>query len=427
MIDDQIKKLNIFLFYVLLFVSFFMSGNNYLSIIIFQSIFFTSISLSYKDELIKFFNIKNKINIIGLILIICTLTISYFFSPIRQISGLHNSFNGMLIRFLATLSHILFFISFLIFVKKNILDFSLFLKFLIHIFFFYTFLWLIQLQFDLRFIGIDLFDGDIRHVGYLFTFFIATFMAQYAWIILKRKNLKEEFIIKALLLIGLSLFFTYIGGRGAFLSLIICLIILVTLIRKHNSSLVRVFLSNILIIGFLSVFLSVAITKLNLIYDLELKNTGQYEVLKSKLTNSQNFSTGRIYIWNKVLQNNTNPIFGMGPNSYLHIKDNDRKLTEIGAIQPHNIFLQLYLEWGLTGTLLIFVFLLMKFKTLRINCFNKKYNQINIISISACAGLLFHSLFDGTLFYSQTVLLFIIFIILGSYKNNLNTIPHANK
>ena len=107
----------------------------------------------------------------------------------------------------------------------------------------------------------------------------------------------------------------------------------------------------------------------------------------------------------------------MGPNSYLHIKDNDKKLTRIGAIQPHNIFLQLYLEWGLTGTLLIFVFLLMKLKTLNMNCFNnKRINQINIISISACAGLLFHSLFDGTLFYSQTVLLFIVFIILGSYK-----------
>ena len=106
----------------------------------------------------------------------------------------------------------------------------------------------------------------------------------------------------------------------------------------------------------------------------------------------------------------------MGPNSYLHIKDNDEKLMDIGAIQPHNIFLQLYLEWGFTGTFLILLFLLIKLKNSSLNCYNSKYNQSNIISLSACTGLLFHSLSDGTLFYSLTVLLFIIFLALGSYK-----------
>ena len=417
MINNQIKKFNIFLFYVLLFVSFFLNGNNYLAIIIFQSIFFASVTLSYKDELIKFFNIKNNKNIIGLILIISSLTISYFFSPIRQITGSHNYYDGMLTRYIAMLSHILFFLSFLIFVKKNILDFSLFLKFLILIFFLYSFLWLMSLHIDLRFFGIDLFDDNLRHVGYLFTFFISIFVSQYAWIILKGKNIKEEFLIKTLLFISLSFFFTFIGGRGALLSLIFCLIILVTLLRKNNRLLVKVFLSNILIIGFLSVIFSISLSKINSSY-IEIKGVNQHKLLMAKLTNTFNFSSHRIYIWEKVLLNNTTPVFGMGPNSFLHLRDNDRMLErgDIRAIQPHNIFLQHYLEWGIAGTFLIIIFLFMKLKTLGNNFYKTNYHQINIISTSVCAGLLFHSLFDGTLFYSQTVLLFIVFIILGSYK-----------
>ena len=66
----------------------------------------------------------------------------------------------------------------------------------------------------------------------------------------------------------------------------------------------------------------------------------------------------------------------------------------------------------------------MKLKTICENFLNKNYSQVDIISITVCVGLLFHSLVDGTLFYSQTVLLFIIFLILGSYKNNLDT-THA--
>ena len=410
------KIIPIFLFYSLVIVSFFLNGNDYLPIILFQSIFFISIVCFFKNDLFLYIKSKKLIHIVGFFLIISSLSASYFLSPIRTINGLHNGFDGMLIRYLATISHLLFYFSFLIFVKKEILDFSRLIKFLFIIFFLYSFLWLMSSRIDLRFMGIDLFDDNVRHVGYLFTFFISTFLAQYAWIILKGRNIKEEFKIKALLFVGLVLFFIFIGGRGALLSLIICIILLVTLIGKHNPSQVKVFLSNILIIGFASVLFSISISKLNSSYNFELKGIGQHELLNERLTNSHNFTSHRIYIWNKVLLNNKNPILGMGPNSYLHIKDNDKKLIGIGAIQPHNIFLQLYLEWGFTGTFLILLFLLMKLKTSSLNCYNTKYNQSNIISLSACAGLIFHSLFDGTLFYSQTVLLFIIFLALGSYK-----------
>ena len=273
---------------------------------------------------------------------------------------------------------------------------------------------------DLRFMGIDLFDDNVRHVGYLFTFFISLFMAQYAWIILKRKNKKEGFLVKTVLFLSLSIFFTFIGGRAALLSLIICIIILVTLIRKYNPSLVKDFLLNIMIIGFLSVIFSICLSQINSSY-VDIKAVNEHELLMAQLTNTNNFSTHRIYIWDKILSNNKKPFLGMGPNSYLHIRDNDKELVRINAIQPHNIFLQLYLEWGLIGTFLIFVFLFMKLKNLSNNLLNNNYNQINIISVSVCAGLFFHSFVDGTLFYSQTLLLFIIFLVFGSY-NNINNL-----
>ena len=251
-------------------------------------------------------------------------------------------------------------------------------------------------------------------------------MAQYAWIISKRKNIKEEFLVKTILFLSLSLYFTFIGGRGALLSMIICLIVLVTLLRKSNPSQVKVYLSNILIIGFLSVIFSISLSQINSRY-VEIKGVGQHKLLKTQLTNIYNFSSNRIYIWKKVLLNNYKPIIGMGPNSYLHIRDNDKELTNLRAIQPHNIFLQLYLEWGLSGTFFLFIFLFKKLKTLNVNFYSSNYNQINIISVSACAGLFFHSLFDGTLFYSQTVLLFIIFLVFGCNNNNLGKVAIYKK
>lgn len=412
------KIIPIFLFYSLVIVSFFLNGNDYLPIILFQSIFFISIVCFFKNDLFIYIKSKKLIHIVGFFLIITSLSASYFLSPIRTINGLHNGFDGMLIRYLATISHLLFYFSFLIFVKKEILDFSRLIKFFFIIFFLYSFLWLMSSRIDLRFMGIDLFDDNVRHVGYLFTFFISLFMAQYAWIISKRKNIKEEFLVKTILFLSLSLYFTFIGGRGALLSMIICLIVLVTLLRKSNPSQVKIYLSNILIIGILSVIFSISLSQINSRY-VEIKGVGQHKLLKTQLTNIYNFSSNRFYIWKKVLLNNYKPIIGMGPNSYLHIRDNDKELTKIRAIQPHNIFLQLYLEWGLSGTFFLFIFLFKKLKTLNVNFYSSNYNQINIISVSACAGLFFHSLFDGTLFYSQTVLLFIIFLVFGCNNNNL--------
>ena len=420
------KIIPIFLFYTLLIVSFFLNGNDYLPIIFFQSIFFISIVCFFKNDLFLYIKSKKLIHILGFFLIISSLSASYFLSPIRTINGLHNAFNGMLIRYLATISHLLFFFSFLILVKKEILDFSRLIKFLFIIFFLYSFLWLMSSRIDLRFMGIDLFDGNLRHVGYLFTFFISLFMAQYAWIILKEKNKKEGFLVKIVLFLSLSLFFTFIGGRGALLSLIICLIILVTLLRKSNPSQVKIYLSNMLIIGFLSVIFSISLSQINSRY-YEIKGVDQHKLLMTQFTNINNFSSHRIYIWKNVLLNNDKPIIGMGPNSYLHIRDNDKDLTKIRAIQPHNIFFQLYLEWGLIGTFLIFIFLFRKLKTLNVNFYSHNHNQINIISVSACAGLFFHSLFDGTLFYSQTLLLFIIFLVFGSYNNNLDKVAIHKK
>ena len=421
------KIIPIFLFYTLLIISFFLNGYNYLPIIFFQSIFFISIVCFFKNDLFIYIKSIKLIHILGFFLIISSLSASYFLSPIRTINGLHNAFDGMLIRYLATISHLLFYFSFLIFVKKEILDFSKLIKFLFIIFFLYSFLLLMSSHIDLRFIGIELFDSNVRHVGYLFTFFISLFMAQYAWIISKRKNIKEEFLVKTVLLLSLSLFFTFIGGRGALLSLIICLIILVTLLRKRNPSQVKVYLSNILIIGFISVIFSISFSQINTKH-FKIKGVGhKLNYLKTQLTNTYDFSSGRTYIWKKVLLNNYKPIIGMGPNSYLHIRDNDKELAKKRAIQPHSIFLQLYLEWGLSGTFFLLIFLFKKLKTININLYSNNYNQINIISVSACAGLFFHSLVDGTLFYSQTVLLFIIFLVFGSYGNNLNKVTMHKK
>ena len=68
--------------------------------------------------------------------------------------------------------------------------------------------------------------------------------------------------------------------------------------RKYNSSQVKVFLLNIMIIGFLSVIFSICLSKINSSH-VEIKAVEQHHLLMAQLTNTNNLSSHRIYIWDE--------------------------------------------------------------------------------------------------------------------------------
>lgn len=397
------------LFYLLLFIIFFMSGFNYLSILTFQSLFTLSIFLFYTNELISIVKeVKHK-EIIFFLLAITSISISYFFSPILNINGLHNDYHGMTLRYFSSISQLLFFFSLFVFTKVTFFNFSKLINFLIFSFFLYIFLLITRNYFDHHLIGLDLVNNR-RHLGYYFVFFIAIFMSRFAVVTLKDEKKSKQYLV-SILIIAFTAFFIYVAGRGATLSLFACAVLLLFYIYKKNSLKLLNYLKNLSIILTTSILLSYVLP------NFKIFETNQLEVLLKRTFTTENISSHRFYLWQTVIENNTRPIFGLGPNSFKHLRDNNKKIESIGAIQPHNIFIQFYLEWGIMGIFIICNFLLINLKKIFFNSFTKKdLNGVHIVSLSTLSSMIILSFFDGTFFYSQTLSLIIIFMVTGLYK-----------
>ena len=404
------------LFYTLLFVTFFMSGNNYPYMVFFQLFFIVAMSISYKKEFIGFYKESKFLNKIIYVLIIISISISYFLSPILEIKGLHNELDGMLFRYISSVCHFLFFVSFLVYLKKTSFNFIKFEKSLLIIFTLITFIFLTKNNFPYSLIGLNIFGDNIRHFGYLYTFFLSILMSHIAWYFINKNKIRYGLNLILFSIISFTIFFTFIGGRGAFISIALSILLLIVLLKKENKKLMIDYFKSVLFIISISLFLSSIFSETRFSENL-FDKTNQVGVMKKKLT-LENFDTNRLYIWGQVIKNNDNYFFGLGPNSFKYIKDKDKKLMDTKAIQPHNSILQFYLEWGLLGTFLICIGIFINLKKIYITLFLKKdYSRENLASLSVCSSLICHSFFDGTLFYSQTVLLIIIFMVLGNHKN----------
>lgn len=113
-------------------------------------------------------------------------------------------------------------------------------------------------------------------------------------------------------------------------------------------------------------------------------------------------SSGRLAIWQAAIDAwRVAPWFGHGPNSTVFVLDYPDTID-----QPHNMFLQFLLEWGVVGaTLLSSFLLLMAWQGLRkLPAVFRQGDSDYIVSASVILVLVMNGLTDGPFYHVQTVL-----------------------
>ncbi len=118
---------------------------------------------------------------------------------------------------------------------------------------------------------------------------------------------------------------------------------------------------------------------------------------------------GAFYTWLE------NPILGIGGGNFI-LLDNTISLN-FG--HPHNLFVQLVVEWGITGIILIFMILFMFYQlTLR-------RHGVPIVLFGGCFSLLFNALLSGAFVYPISQILTVFFFSFTFSK--INTIETGVK
>jgi exopolysaccharide production protein ExoQ len=133
--------------------------------------------------------------------------------------------------------------------------------------------------------------------------------------------------------------------------------------------------------------------------------------------------TGRTHIWEVVLSTNTNPLVGVGYESFWlgpraewvweHVRGNIN--------EAHNGYLEIYLNLGLVGLLLVAVFLIASYRTI---CRRMKdSSSLGLQSLTLWTIVLFYNATESSLFNGQ--LLWVIFL-LGAITVTERRVPRAN-
>ncbi len=333
-----------------------------------------------------------------------------------------------------TLVHFLFFLCLLKFSQKPkrlLLGLS---NTLIAIAFCYAMAYLFGHIFNLFPEDINLFRdppgfAHIRHMGYLIAL-----AAMLALVLLVDASQRSYIGTYLFLAVVVNSFLFWLGGRGAILSVIVgvgfyLLLNFTSLLdfAKRGLTVGLVFAAAILISDLFSIYpwngaarvlksfdvITLAVNQSNID---DAKTSGievkQLPIKDSADSIAQNdtkglglmvnkLSTDRIYMW-KISINSLKEraLFGWAGRGFSFIEG------RLYGSQPHNFVFQWLVQWGALGFLaLVFVFT---------RAFYLGYTS-NLaveskIALSTCVSLLVHSLFDGPLFYSQTLFYFLLFV-----------------
>lgn len=274
--------------------------------------------------------------------------------------------------------------------------------------------------FAIEFFSIPDFDGNtwmmdppgnpnIRHTGYQVEATLVFFLAYF----IKKYNLKLPDYINVVFLAILWGFIFWLGGRGSIVSISAsaALIWLVLYIKNLNS---RVFL----LISLCTIFVGIILAEsLSITYWNGLSGIYQRSIIEHSLNSLNELNAKRIDLWVTTWDTVKNsPTFGLGPQGYLSMPN------RIMGVQPHNIFLQFMIEWGVFGSILFLSLLTRAFWAgVKTHILDNK-SDINSFSLAAGAvitTLSIHSLIDGTYYHPQpSVYLAIAFAIwiIPSYK-----------
>lgn len=126
----------------------------------------------------------------------------------------------------------------------------------------------------------------------------------------------------------------------------------------------------------------------------------------------------RVQIWETAIEGiKSSPLIGHGFMSYLFLN----KDYYDGRIIPHahSLYLDMFINIGAIGTVLIMSYFLDYYKKVLRVCFKEKKTRITALILAVTVAALVHGLVDITLFWIQTLPLFIIILSgLGAYENN---------
>nr|WP_246386855.1 O-antigen ligase family protein [Litorivivens lipolytica] len=172
------------------------------------------------------------------------------------------------------------------------------------------------------------------------------------------------------------------GGRGQLLALCFFLLCLAVFSRKilfDRSVLISVLC---FVVGGLLVFC----TDWTYLVDSPLKRTVEFSSVNS-------VSSGRIAIWTEAIQHLERSVFfGFGPDAFLRLP------MKSGPVQPHSFLFQWLLEFGIVGSLALFIAL---YKIVR-HCLRVLRGDDSLAVITAASflsGLVF-ALVDGILYHA---------------------------
>jgi len=230
-------------------------------------------------------------------------------------------------------------------------------------------------------------NNHIRHVGYVAT---ASASIALAFSLYPVKLDVKAIILFLLLLVSATLLF-WTGGRAAVGSIILVFAFMVFYLA-FTGNLGRSRLS----ITFLLLISSFILAEQLKVFDWN-GIMGQL----SRTVNSENVNsvtTGRLGVWQASIESlKGNWLFGLGPQGYLYMPN------RIWGAQPHNMFIQFLVEWGVVGTILFL--LLLSIAGLKLLHFIKTASKLPSVlffsGVAVFVGLSIHGLTDGTYYHSQ--------------------------
>ena len=364
---------------------------------------------------------ENEIVSFILILFVISITISFIISPSKIYQF---AFEWLRIRYLDTITDIFLFVFLYLYFKDRNINYNYLIKSVIipgvvfSIFIIYTFILNKGLSNTNK--EIIFFDGT-RMVGMLVTVLVAFYLGC-LHSIYKEKNIQNTFILTIFITLAILLM-----GRGPIVSVLatyffMCIILFINKIKFINEFIIFVF----------SICLSILLAQI-IFQILSSSNDFVYRTKDDLLV-----TFDRINLWKYgFIVFLENPYFGKGPGGFAVAAYNDFYANKsygnfiiddsFTHNHPHNFILQFIIEWGVIGTLLIFILLIiLGLNSLKYYFKLKKHHLL--ISGLSLTSLTFHGLIDGALYHATFTFYFVLFlsILCAEISNKIKYTPKVN-